>query len=238
MARRQPRAGWSIRTPRVRDSLACFAGWAARVASSSTERARSMRASRCSCSPISRSRCGYDGCGSCSRRESTRPICALSRTCATTWRAPEIRFGIWAVEAGTAAPRTVSAASAAAGRRASASLNALDDDPVRLDRHLDAAVAGRGLGVDGVVLDGRVEPQAEAVLLAVVERGLHRGARPIAAPAPASPAAPATPAASGGRLALGLLGVALGLLGLGLGLGLGDLLVLGCLAQRFDLGLD
>src|SRR3954447_7344944 len=106
-----------------------------------------MPASRFSCSPISRWRCGYGECGSCSPQESTLTICALSKTCATTWRAPEIRFGIWAAEAGTAAPRAESAASAAARRRASAYvLNALDDDPVRLDRHLDAAVPGPVLG--------------------------------------------------------------------------------------------
>src|SRR3954453_5496033 len=47
-----------------------------------------------------------------------------------------------------------------------------DDDLVRFDRHLDLAVSGPVLGVHGVVGDGRVEPQAVA-LLAVVERALQ-----------------------------------------------------------------
>ena len=66
---------------------------------------------------------------------------------------------------------------------------AADDDLVLLDRDLDRAVAGPVLGVDRVVLDGGVEPQAVA-LLAVVEGRLERrppcaGVRPTAAPAAA-----------------------------------------------------
>ena len=46
------------------------------------------------------------------------------------------------------------------------------------------------LGVDGIVLDRRIEPEPEAVVGAVVEGGLHGlpGAPPSAAPAPAAPA--------------------------------------------------
>ena len=49
---------------------------------------------------------------------------------------------------------------------------AADDDLVLLDEDLDRAVAGPVLGVDRVVLDGGVEPQAVA-LLAVVEGALE-----------------------------------------------------------------
>ena len=66
----------------------------------------------------------------------------------------------------------------------SSSPGAADHDLVLLDRDLDRPVAGPVLGVDRVVLDGGIEPQAVA-LLAVVERALERagggaacGARP------------------------------------------------------------
>ena len=52
--------------------------------------------------------------------------------------------------------------------------DAADDDPVLLDRDLDRPVPGPVLGVDRVVLDGGVEPQAVA-LLAVVEGALRAG---------------------------------------------------------------
>src|SRR5215207_8409407 len=60
---------------------------------------------------------------------------------------------------------------------------AADHDLVLLDRDLDGPVAGPVLGVDGVVFDGGVEPQAVA-LLAVVERALERAGGALA-PAPA-----------------------------------------------------
>ena len=50
---------------------------------------------------------------------------------------------------------------------------AADHDLVLLDRDLDRPVAGPVLGVDRVVLDGGVEPQAVA-LVAMVEGGLER----------------------------------------------------------------
>ena len=50
---------------------------------------------------------------------------------------------------------------------------AADDDAVLLDGDLDGPMAGPVLGVDRVVLDRRVEPQAVA-LLAVVEGALER----------------------------------------------------------------
>src|SRR5215216_7593012 len=61
---------------------------------------------------------------------------------------------------------------------------AADHDLVLLDRDLDGPVAGPVLGVDGVVLDGGIEPQAVA-LLAVVERALERAGGALAAAAAA-----------------------------------------------------
>src|SRR4051794_18933364 len=69
-----------------------------------------------------------------------------------------------------------------------------DHDLVLLDRDLHRPVAGPVLGVDRVVLDGRVEPQPVA-LLAVVEGALER----LAGLAPAA-AATAASAAPGRRL--------------------------------------
>ena len=57
-------------------------------------------------------------------------------------------------------------------RRSHRRSGADDDDAVGLDRHDDGAVAGPVLGVDRVVLDGGVEPEAVA-LVAVVERPLE-----------------------------------------------------------------
>src|SRR3954451_1255373 len=65
---------------------------------------------------------------------------------------------------------------------------AADHDLVFLDRDLDWPVAGPVLGVDRIVLDGGVEPQAVA-LLAVVERALQRPGALAGTPAPAGPAA-------------------------------------------------
>ena len=83
---------------------------------------------------------------------------------------------------------------------------AADHDLVLLDRDLDRAVAGPVLGVDGVVLDGGVEPQAVA-LLAVVERALERAARRCAC-ACARRARACGASASPRRLGLGGLGSA------------------------------
>src|ERR1700730_11846143 len=68
--------------------------------------------------------------------------------------------------------------------------DAPDHDPVLFHGHLDRTVARPVLGIDGIVLDGRVQPQAVS-LLAVVERALERaGVAPPSAPAPApAPAA-------------------------------------------------
>ena len=84
---------------------------------------------------------------------------------------------------------------------------ALDDDPVGLDGDRDRPVAAPVLGVQRVVLDGGVEPQAVA-LLAVVEGALQRLAL---AAAPAASAAPAPAAALAGTavLAVGVAGVAI-----------------------------
>src|SRR5215211_742969 len=69
--------------------------------------------------------------------------------------------------------------------------DALDDYPVGLDRHLDLAMPGPVLGVHRIVLHGRIEPQAVALLLAVVEAGLQRGAWALPAATATSPS-PAT----------------------------------------------
>ena len=73
---------------------------------------------------------------------------------------------------------------------------------------------GPVLGVDGIVLDGRVEPQAVA-LVAVVERRLERTDARL--PAPATAASAATPRAALGTVLVLLVLVLrfLGALGLG-----------------------
>src|SRR5579875_3256364 len=78
-----------------------------------------------------------------------------------------------------------------------------DDDLILLDRHLDRAVAGPILRVDGIVLDRRVKPKAVA-LLPVVEGGLKHAGWASATPAPTT-ASPPAPAAL-----LALLGIAIG----------------------------
>ena len=106
---------------------------------------------------------------------------------------------------------------------------ALDDDPAGLDGDRHRAVSGPVLGVDRVVLDARVEPQAVA-LLAVVERALeHARARAPTAPPTAPTAAPTASAAGAavGPLA-GILGV----------LGVVGVLVTGCDRLLFGLRLD
>src|SRR4051812_6921283 len=108
---------------------------------------------------------------------------------------------------------------------------AADDDPVGLDGHLDRSVARPVLGVDRVVLDGGVEPQAVA-LLAVVERALQgAAARAGGAPAAATPTAAATTTARAAAVVLVVLvglRVVLVLAGLGGGRsGLGRLGLLG-----------
>src|SRR4051794_11893162 len=102
---------------------------------------------------------------------------------------------------------------------------AADHDLVFLDRDLDWPVAGPVLGVDRIVLDGGVQPQAVA-LLAVVERALQRTRRCGSATwAPAAPAGGAfgvvlvVPRLFLGGLARGFLGRA-GLLFGGLARGL------------------
>src|SRR4051794_15874175 len=106
-----------------------------------------------------------------------------------------------------------------------AATGAADHDLVLFDRDLDGAVTRPVLGVHGVVLHGRVEPQPVA-LLAVVERRLQgtgrAGAARGAAPAAARPAPAAARAARArGRLVLlglaGVLVLVLGLIGGGLG---------------------
>src|SRR4051794_9841339 len=94
----------------------------------------------------------------------------------------------------------------------------LDHDLVLLDRDLDGAVPGPVLGVDRVVLDGRIEPQAVA-LLAVVERALERSG------ALARAAAAARATAGGGLLLLRIL-VGVVLLGSAFGGLLGELRLL------------
>src|SRR2546430_9697544 len=103
---------------------------------------------------------------------------------------------------GTCARPQTTPAGAAAREASAASVlvaGAADDDLVLLDRHLDRPVAGPVLGVDGVVLHGRVQPQAVA-LLAVVE-----GALELAPAATAAAPAPATPPTASLRLVLAVL---------------------------------
>src|SRR3954452_20804515 len=102
-----------------------------------------------------------------------------------------------------------------------AAAGAADHDLVLLDRDLDRAVARPVLGVDGIVLDGGVQPQAVA-LLAMVEGALERtrgGGAATRAPA-------ATPGAALGPVLVVVLfrggGPARGLFG-GAGLLLGGL---------------
>ena len=85
----------------------------------------------------------------------------------------------------TPAPTKAPARAASAPRPAQPRSDAPDHDPVGLDRDLDLPVAGPVLGVDGVVLDRGVEPETEALLGAVVEGGLDRGA--ARAPRPPRP---------------------------------------------------
>src|SRR5215207_5805253 len=79
---------------------------------------------------------------------------------------------------------------------------AADDDPVWLDSATHRPVPGPVLGVRGVVLHGRVEPQAVA-LLAMVEGALERRRLPGAGAPAASAAATAAPL----RLVLAILRV-------------------------------
>lgn len=65
---------------------------------------------------------------------------------------------------------------------------ATNDDLVGIDRDLDLAVTRPMLGVDGVVLDRSIEPEAVAVFLAMVEGRLEL--------APAAPAATTAASAS------------------------------------------
>src|SRR5215217_2054043 len=90
---------------------------------------------------------------------------------------------------------------------------AADHDLLLLDRDLDGPVAGPVLGVHGIVLHGRVEPQP-VPLLAVVERGLEGRCASTAAAAAAAPAA-AAPRPLGVPLVVGRL-TRLGLARLGL----------------------
>src|SRR5207247_2405478 len=92
-----------------------------------------------------------------------------------------------------------------------------DHDAVALHGDGHGTVAGPVLGVRGVVLDRRVEPQAVA-LLAVVEGALQRAG--TSTPAPAAAAAAASPAPSRLPLAVAiLLGVRLVRTRFGCGLG-------------------
>src|SRR4051794_20711359 len=159
---------------------------------------------------------------SASSASSAKGAAALSAT--STLRSQIVGVGSWknAVpqRVGTArvATRAWTTRSNATIRAKSSSVVAVvvvarpaDDDAVRLDRDLDGAVAGPVLGVDGVVLDGGVEPQPVA-LLPVVEGALEPGG---AAPRPTTAAAAAAAPGLASRLVVG------GLLVVGLGLRLG-----------------
>src|SRR5205085_10047357 len=72
---------------------------------------------------------------------------------------------------------------------------AADDDAVLLDLHLDGSVSGPVLGVDGVVLDGRIQPQPVA-LLTVIEGPLQRPGTACGPPAASSTEAAARSSAT------------------------------------------
>ncbi len=103
--------------------------------------------------------------------------------------APSCSGPAWA-QRDSRAPRapSPSVSRAAAGREGS--VDAADDDLVGLDRDLDLAVALPVLGVDRVGAHRRIEPEAVAILLAVVEGRLEPGARALRATS-ASPSPPA-----------------------------------------------
>src|SRR6185312_1824763 len=105
---------------------------------------------------------------------------------------------------------------------------AADDDLVGLDPHGDVAFAGPVLGVDGIVLDRGIEPEAVAVLFAVIEGRLD-----LFAATASSTAATATATAwAAGAVPLGVLVAVTLVLGVGLlGLFLGG----GGFDLRFDL---
>ena len=113
---------------------------------------------------------------------------------------------------------------------------AADDDLVGVDADRDLAFAGPVLGVDRVVLDRRVEPEAVAVGLAVVEGCLEVFAT-AAASAAAAAATPFRPVAA--RLAGALLALVPVAVLIVLGLGLLVLLLFGLFGGgSLDLGLD
>src|SRR5918998_951697 len=94
----------------------------------------------------------------------------------------------WCSATTASAPSASSAPASNAGARAARSSSVVvvlaaagtaDHDLVLLDRDLDGPVARPVLGVDGVVLHGRVEPQPVA-LLAVVEGAFEQSRRPAA----------------------------------------------------------
>src|SRR6202167_1266655 len=95
---------------------------------------------------------------------------------------------------------------------------AADDYAVLFDGHLDGTVSGPVLGIDRVVLDGGVQPQAVA-LLAVVEGALQRTPAATRACAPAAAASPAPAGASGRLVLLSIIFHGLRLLALGLHFG-------------------
>src|SRR5207244_6428716 len=82
---------------------------------------------------------------------------------------------------------------------------AADDDAVLRDLHLDGAMSGPVLGVDGVVLDGRIQPQPVA-LLAVIEGPLQRPGAACGPPAAYSTQAAARSSATAAASARGRYG--------------------------------
>src|SRR5204863_1303302 len=111
-------------------------------------------------------------------------------------------------------------------------LDPLEDDPLRLDRHPERAATGPVLGVGGIVLDRRIEPDPVALLVPLIEGRLEWPPASSAAAAAATPPAPRAGLLLAGALglALSLVGRSLFFLGLRLGLRLTEF--------GLDLGLD
>jgi hypothetical protein len=91
------------------------------------------------------------------------------------------------------------------------------------------------LGVDGIVLDRRVEPEPVTLVLAVIEGRLERASAPAAAPASSPAAASASATWAFAVLVIRPLGLARALVGRTL---LDFVLLVGGAQLRLDLGLD
>src|SRR5580704_13369807 len=109
--------------------------------------------------------------GGSRRRRGVRQIPA--RRCRLRRRTQNAFRGSVAPAGDTRAERPAGTPAARVGALGVAAASAADDDPILLDLDLDRTMPGPVLGVDRVLLDGGVQPQAVA-LLAVIECPLER----------------------------------------------------------------